>query len=338
LPMKRVSIALAAVLVSTSGVGMTLEAVPAAAAPVHPVMNTGEYPPDGVYFRNSPQWNDTSRISGWGVYAGNRVQLRCWGTGTDVPRRDGGRNTLWYRALNVTRPGAPGGRENSGWINAHFVNDGTGPGQVVSGVPRCGGVTTATAPQPASKPAEAPLVWAGSPVESQWDGGEPASPPSVHHWLANARDQGDWAVDLPTASGQKVVLYVAPEARGTAVTTKVDQIGAACANGRNGGSFDTVGIYSGSLRAGSITYAHINPSVRLGQTLNRWGSVVGTVGSGYPRNSACWTGPHVHLQMYSTKRYSCYNKGYTHNYPVHRTNFVGFTGGNKASAPRRACP
>jgi hypothetical protein len=160
----------------------------------------------------------------------------------------------------------------------------------------------------------------------------------VHHWLGNAKDKGDWAVDLPTSPGQSVNVYVAPQTASVGISTKVDQIGAGCSGGANGGSFVTVGIYSGSLRVGSITYAHIIPTVRVGQSLNRWGAVVGTVAGSLPVNKACWTAPHVHLQMFSNRHYACYNRAYTHNYPVHRTNFVGFTGGNKASLPRQACP
>jgi hypothetical protein len=188
---------------------------------------------------------------------------------------------------------------------------------------------------PSANAATAPLVWAGSPVESKWDGGLPESPPSVHHWLSQASDQGDWAVDLPTGVGQQAILYIAPQ-NGDNITTKIDQIGEACGGGRNGGKFVTVGIYAGSLRIGSATYGHINPSVSVGQWVSRWGTVLGTVGS-YTVNSACWTGGHVHFQLYSNKNYACYNKDYTHDYPVHRTNFVGFTGGNVASGPRRAC-
>ena len=124
-----------------------LPGVAAAAEPVYPVMNTSEYPPDGIYFRNSPDWNNTSRITGLGVFAGDQVRLKCWENGTNVPRLDGGSNTVWYLADNVTRPTSPAGG-NSGWLNAHFVNDGTGPNEVAPGVIRCG-----TAPPPITQPA-----------------------------------------------------------------------------------------------------------------------------------------------------------------------------------------
>jgi hypothetical protein len=111
-------------------------AAQAASGPVYPVANTSEYPPDGVYFRNGPDWNNTSRVPGWGVYRGDRVRLNCWQNGADnVMRRSGG-NNVWYIAVNVTRPARPGG-ENSGWINAHFVDDGAQPYKVAPGVPPC---------------------------------------------------------------------------------------------------------------------------------------------------------------------------------------------------------
>lgn len=120
----------------------------ASADPVYPVMNTSEYPPDGVYFRNSPNDADAIRITGVGVYAGERVALHCFTHGTNVQRRDGGVNTVWYLATNLTRPTAAG-RTNEGWINAHFINDGTGPGQTAPTVPAC---NTTAAPPPAPAP------------------------------------------------------------------------------------------------------------------------------------------------------------------------------------------
>jgi len=86
----------------------------AATGPVYPVMNTSEYPPDGVYFRNSPNDADAIRVTGIGVYAGERVALQCHLNGTNVQRRDGGVNTVWYLACNVTRPTAAGRTNEAG--------------------------------------------------------------------------------------------------------------------------------------------------------------------------------------------------------------------------------
>ncbi len=121
------------------------------------------------------------------------------------------------------------------------------------------------------------------------------------------------------------------------VTAKVDQVGAACTGGANGGQFATIGFYSNGVRIGLATYAQLRLVVSPGQTLPRWGALIGYVGKNYPINASCWTGPHVHFQLYSNRNYACFNKGYTLGYPLARTNFLGFTGGNVASSARRAC-
>jgi hypothetical protein len=118
-----------------------------ASGPVFTVMNTSEVPPDGVWFRNSPHTADTSRITGLGVYANERVQLGCYAFGDAVgPYND----SLWYFVLNVTRPtndGAP----NQGYLNAHYINDGQNANVVDVGVPACGSgpsTTQAVPPRP----------------------------------------------------------------------------------------------------------------------------------------------------------------------------------------------
>ena len=103
-----------------------------AASPVFPVMNTSEQPPDGVWFRDNPNASGP-RLNGYGVYAGDRVQLQCYGTGTPIGPYA---NHIWYRAANLTRPNATG-RPNVGWLNAHFINDGKNTNVVDPGVPAC---------------------------------------------------------------------------------------------------------------------------------------------------------------------------------------------------------
>ncbi len=54
-------------------------------------------------------------------------------------------------------------------------------------------------------------MWVGSPIDGTWDlsasrGGDG---PTVHHWLANAADRGDFAVDLIAGADQPVYLYAA---------------------------------------------------------------------------------------------------------------------------------
>jgi hypothetical protein len=141
--------AVLALVLATLGVTVAV-ANPAAADAVYPVMNTSEYPPDGINFRSAPDWNARVAITGYGVYAGEHVRLKCWELGSNVPRRDGGSNTIWYQTDNVSRPSVAG-RANSGLLNAHFVNDGTGPNQVAPGVTRCG--SAAPTPNQPTQPA-----------------------------------------------------------------------------------------------------------------------------------------------------------------------------------------
>jgi hypothetical protein len=96
-------------------------------------MNTSETPPDGVWFRNSPHTADTDRVTGHGVYMGDEVQLLCYGWGDAVgPYSD----TLWYQVNNLTRPSVDG-HANSGWLNAHYINDDQKANVVDAGVAPC---------------------------------------------------------------------------------------------------------------------------------------------------------------------------------------------------------
>ena len=100
---------------------------------VFAVMNTSESPPDGVWFRRTPRTADTDRVVGHGVYQGERVELQCFGWGDAVGSFG---NTLWYHVTNVTRP-TNAGAANTGWLNAHYVNDGKLANEVVAGVAAC---------------------------------------------------------------------------------------------------------------------------------------------------------------------------------------------------------
>jgi hypothetical protein len=95
-------------------------AVSAATGLIFTVMNTSETLPDGVWFRSEPHTADAIRITGFGVYKNERVQLQCYAWGDAVgPYSD----RLWYYANNVTRP-TVAGRVNVGYLNAHYINDG----------------------------------------------------------------------------------------------------------------------------------------------------------------------------------------------------------------------
>lgn len=107
--------------------------VTSGSTPTFTVMNTSETPPDGVWFRNSAHTGDTDRVTGHGVYAGERVQLLCYGWGDAVGAYS---NRLWYDVTNLTRP-TNAGRSNDGWLNAHYINDGVAANQIDAGVRPC---------------------------------------------------------------------------------------------------------------------------------------------------------------------------------------------------------
>lgn len=100
----------------------------------------------GVYFRNSPNWDDSSRITGVGVYNGDRVQLVCGAFGGTVGPYA---NRWWSYVQNLTRPSA-----GSGWVNAHFIDDGMPANTPSPGEPTCG----------AGSPVSAPASPGGSPI------------------------------------------------------------------------------------------------------------------------------------------------------------------------------
>ncbi|MEO5663516.1 MAG: M23 family metallopeptidase [Nocardioides sp.] len=287
---------------------------PAQAALTVAVINTDG---QGVASRYAPQ---ISATNGYGAPAGASLVANCWTRGDAVGPNN---NTLWWSVAYAGRQFYVADR----YLSTPYIASST-PSE-----PTCGSV-----PPPPPPTSDAPPIWVGSPIQGTWDlptsqGGDGAA---AHHWLSNARDQGDFAIDLIAGAGQQVVLYAAPQSPGVAISAKVDQVGASCRNG-GGGSFVTVGFYSSAQRIGSATYAHIKPSVSVGQSLNRWGTVVGTVGSGYARSADCWTGPHVHMQLFSDRHYACFNKGFRLGQAINRTNFVGFTGGAVAMGPRQRC-
>jgi hypothetical protein len=164
----------------------------------------------------------------------------------------------------------------------------------------------------------------------------------VHHIVYTNPVGGyldDWAGDLQgVTAGTGVYLYAAPNDTSIPVSARVETVGPACASGSpaDGGYRVTVALYSGSTRIGTVTYAHIQPSVSQGATISRWGTLLGTVGS--YRWSSCWQGVHVHVEMSSQHHYSCFNRGWSPGQKVNPTNFIGFIGGNYASDRRQACP
>lgn len=197
-----------------------------------------------------------------------------------------------------------------------------------------------------------PAVWVGSPFSGSWPNSSgcvgavypsnQCSLPSVHHIVyynpvGNYLD--DWAADFQGVSaGTGVYLYSAPQTGGLPITAKVETVGPACADRiiSDGGYRVTIAFYNGATRIGTVTYAHINPSVAQGSIISRWGTQLGSVGS--YNYSSCWQGTHVHFEMSSQHNYACYNKGWNPGQHMDPTNFVGFIGGNFAAGPRQPCP
>ena len=165
------------VVVTLLGLATIVAAAPpvAAAAPVFPVFNTSEQSPDGVWFRNSPHTADTDRVTGHGVYAGDNVRLDCYAFGDAVGQYG---NTLWYWVVNLTRTTVPSsGAANTGYLNAHYVNDNAPSRQVDAGVPACGAtpppappVPPASTPNPPASPANTGGVAVMNTSEQSPDG------------------------------------------------------------------------------------------------------------------------------------------------------------------------
>ncbi len=154
---KELLIGLLTFTVSLAVVNAAPMAAHATTGPVFTVMNTSETPPDGVWFRRSPHVADTDSVTGHGVYMGEQVQLRCFSWGDAVGAFG---NTLWYNVLNISRP-SNAGVENSGYLSAHYINDGLAANQVDSGVPDC-----SAAPSPAPTQAPTPGGGASPPPNS----------------------------------------------------------------------------------------------------------------------------------------------------------------------------
>lgn len=326
------------VLAIASGASLVLGTLvtmagPSLATMTYQVTNYDNDGTSGVYLRNSANINDVIRDSAHYVTYGTSVNLICAESGSAVGPYN---NTAWDYVQVVSGPNA--GRY--GHLSEHWLNTPVATNQHVSGEPTCGSTSSA----------DGDSVWVGAPFTGHWPNANGCSGatfpsytcslPSVHWWLARA-PQGDWAADVQGVTpGTAVRLYAAPRDSSVPVTATVDAVGAACRSGlvSDGGYRVTIGLFVRGTRIGSVTYAHINPNVSAGSTINRWGTQIGTVGSGYNTHAGCWSGPHVHFQAYAQTGYSCYNRGYTPGYPLNPTNFLGFVTGRYASGPRQACP
>jgi hypothetical protein len=104
----------------------------------------------GVFYRNSPSWNDTARINGVGGYYGETVELVCGAWGDAVGPYA---NRRWHLVDNLSRPAA--GR---GWLPDRYLNTPNNANQATPGEPECG---AAPAPTPSISLAQGPPAPAG---------------------------------------------------------------------------------------------------------------------------------------------------------------------------------
>jgi hypothetical protein len=104
---------------------VAVTASPASADPTFQAMNAA----GGIYWRSAPDWSTAIAQPGNGVYDDTTIAVHCHAGGTAVP---GSGNTMWEQATVVGGSG-----HGSGWINEHFINDGTAIDQPSPGVPPC---------------------------------------------------------------------------------------------------------------------------------------------------------------------------------------------------------
>lgn len=102
----------------------------------------------GIYWRSSPDWNTPEASAGNGFYPGTIITVSCYQGGAgNVP---GSADTMWEQASWAGGPG-----RGSGWINEHYINDGSGVNQPSPGISACQ-QAPAGSPSPTPDPTPAP--------------------------------------------------------------------------------------------------------------------------------------------------------------------------------------
>lgn len=130
-PMNRRLIASLTALASICGVGLVLpNAAHADTGLYYNVVDSDNANDGGVYYRNSPSWNDSSRTYGVDAHYGETVELVCYEWGDAVGPYQ---NRLWHLVSNVTRPSA-----GEGFLPDHYLNTPVTANQLVPGEPECG--------------------------------------------------------------------------------------------------------------------------------------------------------------------------------------------------------
>jgi hypothetical protein len=192
-------------------------------------------------------------------------------------------------------------------------------------------------------------VWFGAPAAGKWPvfctGTYPSHTCSLpkYHWDMDsnndgANNDGDWSVDLKITGDTRLYLYVAPQVTTDVITTKIERVSDACVAPRKGGKVVRVGVYKGTTKIGQAIYAHITPGTTPAVgTIARWNGYLGTVVQGLPTDPLCWTGTHVHFELYNQVNYACYHNR-SPSSTFSSTNFLGFMGGSRVTGKRKPCP
>ena len=205
-------------------------------------------------------------------------------------------------------------------------------------------------------------IWIGAPVvTSTWpntddcwrDDTYPSawcSLPYAHHtYNYGDTTPGDWGIDIQSvAVGKPVVLYAAPvdTSQNNRVTARVKKVTLACGSAYTGESVASraarggyavvVELLHDNNSIGTVKYVHVNPTVRQGQTISRWGPQVGTVGS-YTKGTYLGSHPRP-LRGDQHPPLLVLQPGLQPGQRMDATNFMGFVGGHYAYNPRTACP
>ncbi len=84
----------------------------------------------GVYWRSAPNWSTPQAVAGDGFYPGTIILVSCYQSGaSNVP---GFADGMWEQASWVAGPGT-----GHGWINDHFIANGSAINQPSPGIPPC---------------------------------------------------------------------------------------------------------------------------------------------------------------------------------------------------------
>jgi hypothetical protein len=184
----------------------------------------------------------------------------------------------------------------------------------------------------------APSASAGGPpviIESSFSGSM-SSHPDGHHTAVNFRDpetgnSADWSADYAAAAG----TAVKPRLSGpSGMTLAVADIAPSCSNGGGGTGVKVSVADSDGSTIGTVSYLHLaEVGVSVGDTVST-DTVLGTIGGDFAVDSACWTGPHLHVEGYNDSDYSCYYAPET----VEPGTAIGRIGGSDVTGRVTPCP